>query len=127
MSLVSPVARILLTVGLVVIVLATTTSAQNFGQPPDRRLRVDWELDSRAATPRIDGYVHNDTLWWVNRVRLKVEGVAASGRPVGETGSWVLGDIPPGDRAYFVARAIGGAETYRVTVASYEVVSRGGP
>jgi hypothetical protein len=85
---------------------------------------VDWELDIRGTTPRLDGYVHNDTLWWVSRVRLKIEGATGSGRPVGETSSWVLGDIPPGDRAYFVARAIGGAETYRVTVTSHSPACR---
>lgn len=111
---------------LVLIVMSEAALAQSFGEAPEQRLRVTWDVGASHG-PRIEGYVHNDALWAVTRVRLRIEGLDAGGRPVGETFAWVFGDIGPGDRGYFAVGVIRGASTYRITVASFDAVSRGGP
>jgi hypothetical protein len=112
---------------LLLVLLSPAAWAQDFGRPSDERFRVSWETRSYSPAPSLEGYVHNDTLYRVSNVRLRVEGFDAERRPVGELLVWAFGDIAPSDRSYFVAPAVPRAATYRITVSSFDVVSRGGP
>jgi hypothetical protein len=40
---------------------------------------------------------------------------------------WALGDIDPGSESSFVAEAMPGAVTYRITVISFDIVSAAPP
>jgi hypothetical protein len=113
--------------GLVVLLLVCSPVAwaQGFGGSPDQWFKVTWAPRPHGSRPSIDGYVHNATLYRVANVRLRIEGFDGE-RPVGERVVWTFGDIAPGDRAYFVAPVVRGATTYRITVVSFDVVSRGG-
>jgi hypothetical protein len=112
---------------LVLAVLTPAAWAQDFGRSSDQQFRVSWEARSYSPAPSLEGYVHNDTLYRVSNVRLRVEGFDAERRPVGERFIWAFGDIAPNNRSYFVAPSVPRAATYRITVASFDVVSRGGP
>ena len=115
--------------GVLAMVLAVvspaTSGAQNFGRPSDQWFRVSWEPRRHGAAPALEGYVYNEWVFWVSDVRLRVEGLDAESRPVGETFVWTSRSIAPGDRAYFVSPVVPGATGYRITVASFNVV-RGG-
>jgi hypothetical protein len=53
-------------------------------------------------------------------VRLLVEGLDGSGRVIGSTTGYVLGDVPPSNRSYFDIRAPAkAAASYRVTIESF--------
>ncbi len=71
----------------------------------------------------IQGQVRNDSTVWVTDVRLRVEGIDAGGRPVGQRVVWALGDIVPGGEPSFVVESVPGAVSYRIDVVSFAVVS----
>ncbi len=112
---------------IMLVVLGPAAWAQNFGGSTAQWFRVSWGPRTYGVRPSIEGYVHNDSVYWVGNVRLQIEGLDAETRPVGERYVWTFGNIAPSDRGYFVAESLPGATTYRITVASFDVVSRGGP
>src|SRR5262245_37821022 len=85
---------------------------------------VGWEeslIGRRDAV--VKGYVDNRSQLRVGDVHLRVETLDGSGRVIGESFGWVMGDVAPGGRGYFVVRVtVPGAE-YRVTVESYDAIS----
>ena len=112
------------TVGLTLLLVTTAASAQN-AAVPSTWFQVIWEERPMGGAPTIGGWVQNDTSYRVCDVRLRVEGVDAAGQAVGDELAWTIGDIAAGSRGYFVVAAIPGATTYRITVASFDVVSHG--
>jgi hypothetical protein len=119
-------AVVMLAVMSMVIGLGPAAWGQDYGRSAEW-FRVSWAPRSYGIEPAIEGWVHNDSLHRVSNVRLRIEGLGADSRPVGEVFVWAFGDIGPNDRASFVARAVRGAATYRISVASFDMVSRGGP
>jgi hypothetical protein len=115
----------------VVSVLACLTSATDgLAQgtaAPSEALRVTWQPRQYGVRPAIEGQVQNDTQFWVSAVRLSVEGFDASGQPVGQTSTWTFGNIAPGGRGHFVVPPLPRATTYRITVTSFDRVSRQEP
>src|SRR4030095_9839134 len=111
--------------GLVIVLLTTTASGQNRGQPPNEWFRVSWapQVNGATRTPRIEASVHNDSRYRVTDVRLRVEGLDADNHPVGQRFAWAFGDIAPGGETAFVVESIPGAVTYRITVISFDLVS----
>ncbi len=110
--------------GLVVPVVATAACAQPVGEPGASQFRVVWQAEgSKALGPVVQGSVYNDWIYPVRHVQLRIE--ALDGATVKEeTYKFVLGDIAPRSRAYFVAR-VPAASGYRVTVVSFERIGGG--
>lgn len=111
---------------LVVLVVGTGVRAQHFGEPSASQFRVVWEAEvSRALGPVVQGSVYNDWMYPVRHVQLRIQALDG---PVGavkeETYKFVIGDIAPGSRAYFVAR-VPAAAGYRVSVFSFERMAGG--
>ena len=103
---------------------ATDALAQGTAAPSADGLRVAWQPRQYTVVPAIEGYVQNESVLRVSAVRLRVEGLDASGQSVGETSTWAFGTIPPGGRGHFVVPTVPGATTYRITVAAFDRVSR---
>jgi hypothetical protein len=61
----------------------------------------------------------------VERLQISVESLDGAGNVVGTTSTWVLGGVPPGNRAYLSARAVR-ATSYRVQVLFFDWGGRGG-
>ena len=59
-------------------------------------------------------------------MQLSIESLDASGNVVGKSSTWVLGNVPPGNRAYFSAPVAVAAASYRVQVLAFDWGSRGG-
>lgn len=111
---------------LVLVLIATGVWAQHLEGPPTEQLRVEWTGEvSKALGPMVTGYVYNDRSTSVRHVQLRIEVQDGSGRMVAEVYRFVIGDIGPRGRTYFVAPVSAGAG-YRVTVQSFEVLG-GGP
>jgi hypothetical protein len=74
----------------------------------------------------VAGYVYNYRNTSVRHVQLRIEVQDGSGRMAAEVYRFVIGDIGPGGRTYFVAPVSVAGAGYRVTVQSFEVLG-GGP
>jgi len=86
--------------------------------------RAEWSVPALPpASTKLEGYVYNDSSLRVTDVRLRVASLDTTGRAVGQTMGWVVGDIPPSGRAYFEMPLAAPAAAYAVTVVSFDVVS----
>jgi hypothetical protein len=111
-----------LTLGLVL--LATAAWAQTGEHPAQSWFRVSW-APTDGVVSTIKGSVFNESPYRVTDVRLEVEGLDADRHSVGRVLAWAFGDIAPGHETFFAAEPLPGAVTYRITVVSYDIVSRG--
>lgn len=100
--------------------------AQNFGAPPDRFFRLEWEAEQARAGQRVvTGHVYNDHVLWADNVRLLVEVLDHAGRVVAKTIGYVHRWVPPSGRAYFWVPVPPDGAAYRVTVQSVDWRSPG--
>jgi hypothetical protein len=93
---------------------AAATSAS-----PTSELRIEWETTPRAGGALVRGYVYNEHQMRAENIRLLVEGLDASARPVTSRVTYVLGTLPYRDRAYFEA-VVPAAASYRVSIESFD-------
>lgn len=95
--------------------------AQGFSRSTDADLRVEWTgSPDRRGRPVVSGYVYNQRAGsYAENVRLLVEALDASGQVVGSTTGYVLGQVPPSNRAYFEVKAPPAAAGYRVGIQSF--------
>lgn len=112
-------------VGILVVAILLGASSVRAQSPPAFRVELDREAVPRG--PAVAGYVYNDHLDRVGNVRLRVEILDAAGARLTEAYGWVYGSIPAGGRAYFVVRLTAKGAEYRVSVVSFDWLSRGGP
>jgi hypothetical protein len=101
---------------------AGATRAQIGTRTAGDDLRVEWSAsDDRRGRSVVSGYVHNRRAGtYAIGVRLLVEALDGSGRVVGSTTGYVMGDVPPSSRSYFEIKAPAKAATYRVTIDSFD-------
>jgi hypothetical protein len=95
--------------------------AQVFTRSVADDLRVEWTgSEDRRGRPVVSGYVYNQRAGsHAEGVRLVVEALDGSGRVVGSTTGYVLGEVPPSNRSYFEVKAPAAAAGYRVTIESF--------
>jgi hypothetical protein len=124
--------RLLTATGLAVVlaILAldavTPAVAQNWVMP-DRGFRVDWESAVTKRGTALRGYVYNDHPYGVTQVRLLIDTLDASGQVAATKVGYLAGEAPAFNRLYFEVPVTGPASSYRVRVASWEAMGRGGP
>lgn len=110
---------------LVVLVVGTGVRAQHLEESGASQLRVVWQAEvSKALGPVVQGSVYNDWIYPVRHVQLRIQGLDGSAAVKEETYKFVIGDIGPGSRAYFVA-PVPAAVEYRVSVHSFERIGGG--
>ena|SRR5688572_16397063 len=105
------------------LVLPDPVAAQS---PADvaKQLRVEWEpVADVLGPPRLTGHIHNDSVYRIGSVRLRVETVDASNQVVNESLAWIYVGVPARGRAYFSVRRPAG-ETFRLTVESFVLIAR---
>ena len=91
----------------------------------DHYFRFEYQVSPNATRPVVSGYVYNMNAGVpVERMQVAVQSLDAAGDVVGTTSTWVLGGVPPGNRAYFTTRAVP-ANSYRVQVLFFDWGSRG--
>lgn len=103
------------------LIYAGAVMAQVQTRSVDGDLRVEGTgSEDRRGRPVVSGYVYNQRAGsYAVTVRLLVEALDASGRMVGSTSGYVLGDVPPSNRSYFEIEAPAKAASYRITIASF--------
>ena len=112
---------------LAALVLGVTMSTPAWAGPSDAEappLRVEWSgSDAPPGGARLQGYVYNDSRYLVTNVRLRIVAMDSGGRAVGETFTWVFGDVPAGGRTDFTVPSMPAGTTYRVTVVWFDRVA----
>ncbi|MBI2216201.1 MAG: hypothetical protein HYU51_02790 [Candidatus Rokubacteria bacterium] len=109
--------------------LTVTAHAQSEAPRADT-LRVEWKKRTDPwLRPAVEGYVHNPSSYRIGTVLLTVQLVDGARRVVSERTAWVYGNIPAGDRGYFVVPILPGdaGNDYRITVESFVLISRESP
>jgi hypothetical protein len=119
--------RLALMLAAAVAIAAGSAAAANYAQETlDRYFRLEYEVAQGSTRPVVSGYVYNlNPGTPAERMRLSIEALDSSGNVVATSSTWVLGNVPPGNRAYFSA-PVAPAASYRVQVQSFDWGSRGG-
>ncbi|HKQ66387.1 MAG TPA: hypothetical protein VJZ73_15355 [Methylomirabilota bacterium] len=119
--------RLALMLAAVVAIAAGSAAAANYAQETlDRYFRLEYDVAQSSTRPVVSGYVYNlNPGTPAERMRLSIEALDGSGNVVATSSTWVLGNVPPGNRAYFSA-PVAPAASYRVQVQSFDWGSRGG-
>jgi hypothetical protein len=120
-------------IGLALVVAAVgsiatgSAAAANYTQETlDRYFRIEYQVEPSAPRPVVSGYVSNmHPNLPADRMQLAIDALDASGKVVATTSTWVLGGVPPGNRAYFSAHAVPAA-SYRVQVLFFDWGKGGG-
>jgi hypothetical protein len=87
--------------------------------------RLDWQVTQSAKGPVIEGYVYNKSGLTADRMLLRVDELDTADKVVGSKTVWVLGGVPPNNRAWFQAR-VPQAAKYHVEIVGFDWVGRGG-
>jgi len=104
-------------VGLVAVASAVAQGAEPYApQTLDHYFRLEWAKDGSS----VNGYVYSSANRHAAHMQLVVEGLDSSGKVVTKTLTWIR-DVPPNNRAYFVA-AVPTAASYRVRILSFDWV-----
>jgi|SRR5215813_6255994 len=103
--------------------LPATVWGQDQGQSPPNWFRVSWQPGVLPST--IEGQVQNTSPFRAIDVRLRIEGLDAENHSLGQRLLWLSDDIAPGGTTSYFSESILGAVAYRVSVASFELVSGG--
>jgi hypothetical protein len=105
---------------------AEIAHAQRLAPSPES-FQLEWRPRSEHMMPGIEGYVYNPSDYRIGSVRLKVEVLDKDGRVKRLEFAWVYGVIDAGGRGYFVLRPLRPEETCRITVESFDLLSRQAP
>jgi hypothetical protein len=93
----------------------------------DPRLTLEWEPgQDRCGRPVLSGYVHNSYDRTAYQVRVLVETLDESGRPIDRQGGFVVGVVPVRNRSYFEVRLNTTGPNYRVTITTFDWRDGGG-
>jgi len=103
--------------------LPATVWGQDQAQSPPNWFRVSWQSGVLPST--IEGQVQNTSPFRAIDVRVQIEGLDAENHILGQRLVWLSDDIAPGDTTSYFSESILGAVGYRVSVASFELVSGG--
>ena len=99
-----------------VLLLAGAASGQNYApESLERWFRLEW----KRTGSKLAGYVYNSTNRHAARMQLLIEGTDGAGKVTSKTTTWVLGGVPPNNRAFFEA-PVPKAKAYRVRVLSFD-------
>jgi hypothetical protein len=117
-----------LSVALLASLLLASTVAAGPNYAPgylEQYFRLEWQTTPAARGPVLEGYIYNDNAMMADRMRLSIEAYDASGKLVDSRTTWVLGGVPPRNRAYFTT-PVPPAARYQVEVLSFDFIGRGG-
>ena len=103
--------------------LASTVAASPLYAPEGlERFHLEWDVRP-GTSATAEGYVYNKTDMEAERMQVGIEQLDVAGNVVGQTTTWVLGNLPPGNRSFFRTR-VPQAASSRVTVLSFNWLSK---
>ena len=115
-------------IGLAAVLLTASVSGATVSysqESLDQRFKIEFQVSPGPAQRVLSGYVYGQYSGIsVNHMQLEIERLDANGQVIGRSTTWVLGEVPPGNRAYFTAR-VEPADSYRVRILSFDWIGRG--
>ena len=98
-------------------------------QNADARFRSSLEVVQGRRGPEVQGYIYNNSnfIAAVDRLLLGIERLSPSGEATGCSMVWVVGVVPPRERAYFSASVPDANAKYRVRILSFSGAGSGAP
>ena len=118
--------RCALLLALATLLVNASSHAQG-DRPTAESFRIEWTRRPAWMRPGTDGYLYNDSRWRLTNVRVRAQVVDGSGRVVRESMVSVFGNAVPGTRTFFVLPALADGESFQLTVASFDLISRESP
>jgi hypothetical protein len=116
-------------VGLVAVLWTASVSAATVPYSQewlDQRFKIEFQVTPGPSRSVLSGYVYGQYSGLsAAHMQLEIERLDANGQVIGRSTTWVLGEVPPGNRAYFTTR-VEPAATYRVRVLSFDWIGRTG-
>ena len=88
----------------------------------EQHFTLTWQPAEFRGRPILEGYIKNEAGFAAQRVRLLVESLDASGRPLEQRVEWLGSGLTPGKRIYFEVPAPQRSASYRVSVFAYDWV-----
>ena len=118
--------RIAVALAVIALLAPIDAAAATYAQETlDRYFRFEYQVTPSATRSVVSGYVYNMNPGVpVERMQVSVQSLDAAGNVIGTTSTWVLGGVPPGNRAYFTTHVPPGA-SYRVSVLFFDWGGRG--
>ena len=112
---------------LAVLTITSAGAAAVFSeQTLDQRFRIEYQVTPDQSKPVLDGYIYNVYSGLsAAHMQLAIDRLDASGNVIGTSTTWVLGEVPPTNRAYFTTR-VEPAASYRVRILSFDWIGRTG-
>jgi hypothetical protein len=105
---------------------STAVAGPNYAsQTLEYYFRLEWEVVPSARGPVLEGYVYNKSGMAADRMQLRVDELDAAGKVIASKTTWVLGTVPPNNRAWFEAR-VPQAAKYQVEIVGFDWIGRGG-
>ena len=116
--------QMLMVIRLTLWLLASTVAASPLYAPEGlvRFFHLEWDVRHGTSGPTAEGYVYNKTDMEAERMQVGIEQLDVAGNVVGQTTTWVLGNLPLGNRSFFRTRAASGE--LPVTVLSFNWLSK---
>ena len=107
------------------LLLVSTVTARSLysAESLERWFHLEWDVRPGPAGTTLEGYVYNKTDMEAERMQVSIEQLDPSGHVVGETATWVLGNLPARNRSFFEAH-VPPAASYRVVVLSFTWLSK---
>jgi hypothetical protein len=119
--------RLLLTLLALSVLVGRVAQAQSLETSVQGPFRFEFEEVTNHRGPAVEGYLYNGLPWRIGDVRVRIESLDPTGQVRGEAYGWALGDSPAGGRAFFTVPITVHGATYRVSVDSFDKVSREEP
>ena len=105
---------------------STAVAGPNYvSQTLEYYFRLEWEVVPSARGPVLEGYVYNKSGMAADRMQLRVDELDAAGKVIASKTTWVLGTVPPNNRAWFEAR-VPQAAKYQVEIVGFDWIGHGG-
>ena len=87
--------------------------------------RLEWQVSPSARGPVLEGYVYNKSGMAADRMQLRIDELDTAGKVIASKTTWVLGTVPPNNRAWFETRVPQAAQ-YQVEIVGFDWIGRGG-
>ena len=83
-------------------------------------IQVQWHTAQHRKRTVLSGYIDNESLYGMTRVRLLVEALDNQGAVIRQTVNWLGDDLGASTRTFFEVAAPGPAASYRVRVFAFD-------
>ncbi len=120
----TPIRSTLVALSLLTLMPASSGAATKPLEPlvlgSENVIQLQWHTAQHQKRTVLSGYIENDSLYGMTRVRLLVEALNSQGTVIRQTVNWLGDDLGASTRTFFEVPAPGPAANYRVRVFAFD-------